>query len=181
MESALKFPEIAKRVTGFSTPVFGVSWTPPESERDIAKRIIAELEDRRVLYNPSEMEMPEHCVTSVIQIRRLLSHELGTSEDGSSLAGSLRAMRSTCRKFLDTVGADERIVKYGASPGHYANWEFNSAVGELRGVFGVHLAQIATQYGLDIEDDLASILPVVEDKDETQPAHQGDARASRAL
>jgi len=167
MEEPLKFTEIAKRVTGFSTPIFGVSWHPPESERNVAKRIIAQLEDRRVLYNPSEMEVPGHCVMSVIDIRRMLSQELGTLDENSTLAMSLRAMRTACRKFLDSVQSDDRIVRYGAHLGHFASWEFNGSVGELRGVFGVHLAQIAAQYGLDIEDELASILPAAEESNET--------------
>ena len=167
MEEPLKFSEIVKKVTGFSTPIFGVSWNPPESERSVAKRIIAQLEDRRVLYNPSEMEVPDHCVMSVIDMRRMLSQELGTLDENSALAMSLRAMRAACRKFLDSVQSDDRIVRYGAHLGHFASWEFNGAVGELRGVFGVYLAQIAAQYGLDIEDELASILPAAEESNET--------------
>ncbi len=163
----MKFAEIANRVTGFSTPIFGVSWNPPESERAVAKRIITQLEDRRVLYSPSEMEIPEHCVASVIDIRRMLSHELGTLEDKLALAKAMRAMRAACRKFLDSVQTDERIVRFGAHAGHFASWKFNGAVGELRGVFGVHLAQIAAQYGLDIEDDLAAILPAADEPNET--------------
>lgn len=163
----MKFKEIAKRVTGFSTPIFGVSWTPSESERAVAKRILAELEDRRVLYNPSEMEIPDHCVMSVVEIRRMLSNEIGTLDEESPLADSLRAMRAACRKFLDTTQSDDRIVRYGSHHGHFASWYFNGAVGELRGVFGVHLAQIAAQYGLDIEDDLAAILPAEEEENET--------------
>jgi len=61
------------------------------------------------------------------------------------------------------VQSDDDIIRYGAQPRHYANRHFNSALGELRGVFGVHLAQIAAKYGLDIEDDLASILPMEAD------------------
>lgn len=160
----MKFTAIVKRVTGFNTPIFGVSWNPPESERAVAKRIIAQLEDRRVLYNPSEMEVPEHCVMSVIDIRRMLSHELGSIDEKSALAKCLRAMRAACRKFLDSVQDDERIIQFGAHLGHFASWQFNGAVGELRGVFGIHLAQIATQYGLDIEKDLASILPAAENE-----------------
>lgn len=163
----MKFKEIAKRLTGFSSPIFGVSWNPPESETSVAKRVIAELEDRRVLYNPSEMEVPHHCVQSVTEIRRMLSAELGAIDSNSALSKSLRAMRSACRKFLDTVGADERIVHYGAHPGHFASWQFNGAIGELRGVFGVHLAQIAAQHGLDIEDELAAILPAADESNET--------------
>jgi hypothetical protein len=162
----VKFAEIVSRVTGISTPIFGMSWNPPESERAVSKRIISQLEDRRVLYKPSEMEVPEYCVTSVIQIRQMLSLELGSLDDKSVLAKSVRAMRSACRKFLDSVQADDRIVRFGAHAGHFASWEFNGAVGELRGVFGVHLAQIAAQYGLDIEDDLAAILPVADESTE---------------
>ena len=99
MENVVKFAEIAKRLTGLSTPIFGLSWNPPESERSVAQRVVAQLEDRRVLYNPSEMEVPHHCVTSVLEIRRLLTGELGALDEKSELAGSLRAMRAACRKY----------------------------------------------------------------------------------
>ena len=36
---------------------------------------------------------------------------------------------------------------------------FNQALGELRGVFGVHVGILAAKYGLDVESELASILP----------------------
>lgn len=163
----MKFSEITKRLTGISTPIFGISWNPSESERAVAKRVIAQLEDRRVLYNASEMEVPEHCVMSVIEIRRILSQELGALDEKSPLAESLRALRAACRKFLDAVQADERIVRFGAHLGHFASWEFNSAVGELRGAFGIHLARVAAEYGLDIEDQLATILPAPDESDET--------------
>jgi plasmid maintenance system antidote protein VapI len=39
---------------------------------------------------------------------------------------------------------------------------FNSALGELRGVIGIHIAAIAAQHGLDIEGDLATILPATD-------------------
>jgi hypothetical protein len=45
----MKLVEITSRLTGISCPVFGVSWTPPEPERAIARRVIAFLENRRVL------------------------------------------------------------------------------------------------------------------------------------
>ena len=42
-------------MTGLSCPIFGISWNPSEDETAIAARIIRYLEDRRVLFNPSEM------------------------------------------------------------------------------------------------------------------------------
>ena len=40
-----------------------------------------------------------------------------------------------------------------------SSWKFNSTLGELRGTFGIMLAQMAVAYGIDIENELASILP----------------------
>jgi len=162
----MKFEEITKRLTGISCPVFGISWNPPEAECSIAKRAITFLEDRRVLYTPSEIEIPDHCVQSVITIREFLTKELSSVNLKSEITVSFRAMRSACRKFLNTVQAetDGRIVRFANSPGHYASWEFNQALGEMRGIFGVHIARIAALYGLDVEDDLAKILPYSDDQ-----------------
>jgi len=72
----VRFKEVLARVTGLSSPVFGVSWNPPEPEVQVARRVVTFLEDRRVLYVPSEMEVPEHCVQPVLEIRRFLTTEL---------------------------------------------------------------------------------------------------------
>jgi len=174
----VRFKDIASRLTGISCPIFGVSWNPPEAERSVAKRVIAFLEDRRVLYSPSELEMPDHCVQSVLEIRRSLTAEIAKLDDKSDVATSLRAMRAACRKFLDAVQGDEgRIIRFGAQFGHYASWTFNSALGEMRGVFGVHIAKLATAYGVDVEDDLAAVIPG-EDVP-ANPAVERDARRER--
>ena len=49
-----------------------------------ARWVIAFLEDRRVLYAPEEMEVPSHCVQSVIEIRHHLSDVLGKLAKPSS-------------------------------------------------------------------------------------------------
>ncbi len=157
----MTFEEIISRLTGFSIPIFGVSWTPPEPEVARARRLIAQLEDRRVLYVPSELEQPEHCVQSIVQIRHLLTAELAELDAKSELGASIRAMRAACRKFLNQVQADDldRIVHFATQRGNFASWHFMSALGELRGVFGLHIAKLAAGYGLDVEDDLSAILP----------------------
>ena len=156
----MKLPQILSRITGISCPVFGIQWNPPEAERDIARRVIAFLEDRRVLYVPSEAEVPMHCVDSVLKIRDFLTKELESINSSAGLAKSLMAMRSACRKFLNQSDGDNgKIIIHGAMQGHYCSWIFLSSLGELRGVFGIHIAQICVSYGLDIEDDLATILP----------------------
>lgn len=156
----MKFQQVLSRITGFSVPVFGIQWTPPEAERTVANRVLTFLEDRRVLYVPSEMEVPHHGVASVLRIREFLTGELGKLSGDGQLVQSLRAMRGACRKFLDAVGPEDGpVVRHAFDHGHYATWQFNQALGEMRGVFGIYIAILAATHGLDVEKGLATIVP----------------------
>ena len=162
----MRFDEIRSRITGLSCPIFGVSWNPPESDRQVATRVVTFLEDRRVLFEPSQVEVPHYCVESVLQIRQYLTHELQGLDRDAPLSESFRALRAACRKFLGTVGPIDDTHRYGPIGSSYQDWVFIAALGELRGTFGTHLATLATSYGLDIEDQLAVILSAPADGDE---------------
>jgi len=94
---------MANRITGISCPIFGISWNPSKMHVDIADKVVTFLEDRRVLYNPYELEMPKHCKESVIKIREFLTEQLYDIDRDSELGQILRGMRSACRKFLDST------------------------------------------------------------------------------
>jgi hypothetical protein len=179
----MKFSEIASRVTGFSTPIFGVSWTPPQLDRDVAERVILFLDDRRVLFVPFEAEMPEHCVQSVFDIRRFLTDVLGQGGLGEDLIGGLRSMRTACRRFITQTDRHHSGGQFSRNQ-PFGNWEFNQALGELRGAFGIHVAQIAMRYGVDVPEPLSSILPLdagsSEDDNDGPNAGLGPRRRPRA-
>jgi hypothetical protein len=156
-KSIYKFKDIASQITGFSTPIFGISWNPSKTEKAIAKSVINFLEDKRVLYNPSELETPDHCVTSVIEIRHFLTEKANDLDDKSELLINIKIMRSACRKFLDSTQILRRGFSFSNS--NYDFWVFSSALGEMRGTFGLCLSQIIISFGLDVEKDLAAILP----------------------
>ncbi len=147
------------RITGFSTPVFGVQWTPSADERKVAQEAVSFLEDRRVLFVPHEAELPHHCVESVEGIRVKLTELIGRLTGASILQTALRHMRAACREFLSRVVQDERYVINGFEPGHYASWVFLPALGELRARIGVQIAIVSTAYGIDVEDQIIPILP----------------------
>ncbi len=171
----MKFKEIASRLTGISCPIFGISWNPPEPEVTTARRIVTTLEDRRVLFTPSEVEVPSHCVQSVIEIRHFLTTELCRTQTSDALAAHLRAMRAACRKFLDRVqGKDREIISSANQHGHWASWVFMDALGQMRGEFGIHIAQLAVRYGLDVEKELATIIP---EKDRDEDAEHSASRS----
>lgn len=157
MKPRLLFKDIASKITGFTTPIFGVSWEPPNNEREIAKSVVTFLEDRRVLYNPTELEVSHHRISSVVEIRHFLTEKMNDLDQTCELAKNLRAMRSACRKFLDSAQRLDRGLSF--SHRSYDAWVFYSSLGEMRGLFGMCLSQIVLSYGLDIEKDLAAILP----------------------
>jgi len=166
----LTFLELANRVTGFSIPIFGVSWNPPKLERKVAEDVITFLEDRRVLFNPFELEILEHCKQSVIKTREFLTQQLYDIQRGSDLDQRLRAMRAACRKFLDTLSEHE--VYFRQNDGRLDNniglggqMLFYSAMGELRGTLGVHIVHLLIMYGIDCEGDLMSVLPLTNPED----------------
>jgi hypothetical protein len=164
----VKFKEIASRINGISCPIFGVSWTPPKSDIAVARGVVAFLEDRRVLSCPSEVEIPEHCVKSVLEIRRHMTDLLIAGQVADELVGHLKAIRAACRAFLDRQGwSDDEdefliVIEERRHRGEYMglhDYLLNQALGELRASVGVHLAQIAVKYGIDIEPPLDAVLP----------------------
>lgn len=158
------------RLTGLDFLGFGASWEPAVSDASVAESLIRYLEDRRVLYNPSEVEVAEHYIESVVDIRRRFTEVLAHGGIDQTLRDSLEALRTACRTFLDRLHIDptanefEGVRQYrrggfgGYSTG-LTDWVLNQAIGELRGVFGIHVALIVARYGIEVEEDLASILP----------------------
>lgn len=143
-----KFTEIASHITGLSIPVFGVSWQAPEAERAIVRSVLVFLEDRRALYNPFAIEMEHEVARSVLEIRKELTNAIQRLPEKSEAIIPLQAMRAACREYLDNTRQ-----RYGP---HFA---FMADLGRLRTIFGYYLAQLAAMYGIDIEGELASIIP----------------------
>ncbi|MEO8737542.1 MAG: DUF6650 family protein [Edaphobacter sp.] len=156
----MRLQNVFQRITGFSTPFGGVSWNASISEVTKAKDMVNFLEDHRVLFNANALEIPEHCVLSIIEIRHFLTSSLNGLSDSSPLVANIKLMRGACRKFLDYIQLPDReIVRHANTHGHYASWEFYSALGDLRGVFGIALALISETFNIEIDGDLSKILP----------------------
>jgi hypothetical protein len=152
---------LAHRLTGFSLPFFGVSWAPPADERDVVRRFLTALEDRRVLFVPYHLEVVSQVTTSVLQIRESLTEALQTLSPDSAAVGSIRAMRAACRRFLEEPPLDFRNLpgQFRGRHGDDGEPGFFVALGELRAIFGTHIAALAYRYDIDLEPELASILP----------------------
>jgi hypothetical protein len=158
-------PQNASRSTRSKIPFHEASPKSAELELAAALRVIALLEDRQVLYEQGQIEVPSRFVQSVLEIMHCLSDESAMLDHDSKLARNLRAMRAACRKFLDCVWADgHEVVQYANVQDHSASGTFYTELGELRRAFGIYVAEIAAQFKLEIEDRLASILPASAEK-----------------
>lgn len=155
----MKFKDLADRLTGISCPFFGVSWNPADTQRAVARRIIIFLEGRRVLFEAIGSEALCQCIESVTKIKEYLTSELPAVDDDSELNSYIRSMRKASNKFLSCFPENKYDKCEYCKQGTFEYWYFVSAVGELRGVFGIMVGQIAKAYGLDVEDDLARIIP----------------------
>lgn len=145
-----------------------------QEEYSKAVKIVRYMEDRRPLYTPFWIESPYDCKHSIDLIRAYLTDSMGNISSDAKLFKFMKDMRFACRGFLnkcETLNL-RKMRKYGfGTPYDHDSQdpknqiiekqeiEFYNALEELRNTFGIILAEISKAYGIDIEDDLASILP----------------------
>lgn len=146
------------RLTGATLGTVGAQWDRKDDDREIARRVLNMLGDRRVLWKDFTLEVEEHCVASAIEIRRELGRHLDNPEITDALAARLRLLQSLFRSFIDEIGP------YGADPPHH-RWRgvgtdpLSMALGRLRGLVGLQIGVLASEFDLEVGDDLALIAP----------------------
>jgi len=153
---SLKGKSLLKRITGISLPIVGggIDWIPPVDEQEKARRLLVFLADRRALYAPYNIEIDHFVIQSILETRKRLTVDLEELKSDSVLKQGLQAMAAACRKFLQ--GTQGKRSRYRFDPELF---EFFRSLGELRALFGVHIARIAYTYDLEVEGELVSILP----------------------
>ncbi|MEZ8727220.1 DUF6650 family protein [Vibrio cyclitrophicus] len=146
---------ILGRVNGISTPIFGISWNPDNTEKDQARKLIIYLEDRRVLFYEEEKEGISYARQSVESIRERLTEFLEEFDTDKELVKSVRSFRAACRAFCNEVGA----IDLNSEPQPVQRSILHSELVKLRKAAGKTVGALSVSYGLDVEDELASIIP----------------------
>lgn len=138
--------------------MWGVQWESKDDDREIARRVINLLEDRRMLWKDFRYEIEEHCVSSANQVRRDLGDLINNPAIGTSLTPQLKALQQLFRSFVDEVGPHEEDQRWHRYSGGGTD-PLSMALGRLRALVGLEVGRLSSQYGLDISDDLATIVP----------------------
>ena len=156
--------DLLRRVTGFSTPIFGLEWQGPVSQRETIRHFLTFLEDRRVLFVPYMLEVEEHVSRSVLEIRQRCTETLAELPEDARASGAVRVIRAACRRFLTEPHPDFRNL-YGSrdGPDRHGRAAFFTALGELRASVGAQVGLLALIYDLQVEGELASVLPAADD------------------
>lgn len=150
----MKFKRILQSVTGISTPIFGIQWTPPQWASDLAEETLVYLSDKRVLFNRFDMEDAGHCIQSVDNIRSHLVSQRQRLQGNKELDKSLATMLRACRRFIDYVGHP----KYSGFEKPIQDSILENELQKFRSSIGKQVATLSISFGVDVEDELASII-----------------------
>jgi len=155
---------MARKVTGISTPLGGLQWSDPgPSEGQIVRRFLVFLEDRRVLYNPYDIEIVSDAERSVHRIREECTKVIQALSDDAFAATPVRVIREAARRFHDDQHEEYRHFDYqwrdtNPSPAFFV------ALGAFRATVGHQVASLAARYDIEVEGPLALIMPGMDDE-----------------
>jgi hypothetical protein len=167
-KARLKSTEQLSRLGGISAFGFGMSFKPTEADRTVVRDLLTGMEDRRALFVQAIWEQPQYVLQSVQQIRTELTDTLRRLGEDSSAAAACRSMRGACRDFVTKFdgGKMKDMDQYFGRDRN--SEEFLIGLGALRAVFGQQIALLSHMYAIDLEEQLAGILPPIPEVDENQ-------------
>ena len=171
MKALMKLQSIFKRITGFSSPLFGLSWNVKESEEQQARRIISFLEDKRILYVPIEWDKrnPKKSVRSVLNVRDFITKEIGKQESSDFLVDALREIRLACRDFLIIIDTYKPKILVASHPSaHSGAFKFEKALLLLRAAISVQIFNICDKYGIQHSGELESMVDFLKNPEEIE-------------
>jgi len=149
-------------------------WQKDADDRRVARKVVIFLEGRRLLFGDRHVEDEGECIGSALQIRAFLTEQITDANPGMELERALRVMRTACRKFVEIGGPNGRNFHRSHYP--YEADGFSLALGDLRTAIGYQLGSILADYPMDVEPELASILPGPDDDGEELDWASGHGR-----
>lgn len=140
------------QVTGVGFAGFSLSWDYVEKNRDVVRRVLTNLEDKRVLMGERHLEDYEHCRLSADKIRQLLNLEIPNVAEGGKVEESFKKMRKSARDFIDAAGV--MSANFFADDEH-----FNACLTAFKITVGREVDWLRRAFNIDLEPDFLHSLP----------------------
>ncbi|WP_370626962.1 hypothetical protein [Salinibacterium sp. ZJ450] len=128
-----------------------LSWEYVQTNKDLARRILVYLEDRRVLYL-NDREDYEACRKSAQDIRNFLTLEIMNVQGGGHLEELLKRIRSAARAFVTAAGQES--TNFSDNHGHFV-----ACLSAFRDAVGAELNWLSMDYQLPLQPHLQAIVP----------------------
>ncbi len=154
----MRWSEILARLNQIGIGPVNVGWAPVEADSVRVRRIIRYLEDRRMLFNDCAQEDLRYCVISAEEIRKRLTTELEQLPDNSPLLSYFRAIRTSARMFMDRF-PEATYPSFESDDRSLQQLAMSIYLGQLRSEIGLQVALMAARWQVDVENDLARVLP----------------------
>jgi hypothetical protein len=155
--------ETARKITGISGPFGGVQWADPgPSDHERVRHFLVELEDRSVLYNPDWLEVRSQVDQSIVEIRRICTAALKNFSPTDFATVPIKNIRAACRRYRDESQIAFRHVDLHSRQEDMSAGAF-LALGAFRAAVGQEVARLSSHYDIEIEGDLATVMPELDD------------------
>ena len=148
--------------TGITLFGFGITWKISKSEYAIIQekvgRLMAGLQDKRVLWVPTEAESPEHVLASVDAIRGELTFALQSLGNKSEAAPLLSAMLNRCHDLVNYLAP---VLQELSDHNSTKRMMFDLRLGGFRDVFLVYVAILSRVFSAPVHGELEKVLPPI--------------------
>ena len=139
------------KLTGVSTPIGGISWAESLTAKQRFKNLLFFLESKRILTNPTEMEIKEHCIQSVLEIKSVIVETTKDVDFPGKDMGILRSLITACNQYLDSVNnlkLSHIIYKSDDIKNSWYDIDFDKAMKSFRNEFRTNISEIEKIYKL---------------------------------
>lgn len=128
-------------------------------EPQIAKTVIASMEDRRSLWITFDAEFPDRVRQSLDELRSRFAAIRGDLLDGTPLDRILLSLTKTILSFFNAVEAlDLKTLRCNAGAPEWLH--FSDALATLRKSIGLQIANLASAYNITLSEDMQRIAPL---------------------
>ena len=149
----MRFKVIAKHITGLNVPWFGLQWTPPVDQIRLAESVLDCLANRGIFYEDFNVEVEHACMMSAEELNAELLTWLHQCPSETPVKKQVQEILRATKYFISQMR--KGIVGVEIVDKAF----FYEALGRLRKRVGIAVASLSAAYGLDVNDELAGLIP----------------------